>query len=50
MGDLQRRGSHTKKDGVVQTQIADFSKDQRKYIDKEGVIAEEPLKKRGIDK
>lgn len=46
MDDLQRKGSHTKKDGVVQIQIADVSKDQRKYRDKEGVIAEEPLKKK----
>lgn len=46
MDDLQQRGSHMKKDRVLQKQTEEVSEDQKKYLDSQGVIAEKPLKKR----
>lgn len=45
MEDLQQRGIHMKKDKVLWKQTAEVSEDQKKYLDSQGVIAENPLKK-----
>lgn len=42
-GPSAKRNSHEER--VLQKQTAEVSKDQKKYLDSQGVIAEKPLKK-----